>query len=205
MIEILLKSFAYGFSFFTDFINLFDSTIVIVSYVFLIMDLQVKILGLLRVLRLIKVIVGMKKVVDEKRARQNEIKQQKKESSTMSSYVERVIDFLEKHTVNPEVPKHLQEDIQWAIDIISSNKLYAGSFEGFRLQEERPEVKAWTDMISLRNIPINRKEQERLKHFEQQQLEDNRVARQRAAIQKQKQSKDSIVSNEAQNKKKEQK
>lgn len=111
VIEILLKSFAYGFSFFTDFINLFDSTIVIVSYVFLIMNLQVKILGLLRVLRLIKVIVGMKKVVDEKRARQNEIKQQKKESSTMSSYVERVIDFLEKHTVNPEVPKHLQEDI----------------------------------------------------------------------------------------------
>lgn len=51
----------------------------------------------------------------------------------MSSYVERVIDFLEKHTVNPEVPKHLQEDIQWAIDIISSNKLYAGSFEGFKL------------------------------------------------------------------------
>ena len=81
----------------------------------------------------IKVIVGMKKVVDEKRARQNEIKQQKKESSTMSSYVERVIDFLEKHTVNPEVPKHMQEDIQWAIDIISTNKLYAGSFEGFRL------------------------------------------------------------------------
>lgn len=45
----------------------------------------------------------------------------------MSSYVERVIDFLEKHTVNVEVPKHLQEDIQWAIDIISANKLYSGS------------------------------------------------------------------------------
>lgn len=107
VIEILTKSFAYGFAFYTDFINLFDSTIVVVSYVMLIMDLKLKILGILRVLRLIKVIVGMKKVVDEKRARQNEIKQQKKESSTMSSYVERVIDFLEKHTVNPEVPKHL--------------------------------------------------------------------------------------------------
>ena len=69
VIEIVTKTFAYGFAFLTDFINLFDSTIVIVSYVFLIMDLQVKILGLLRVLRLIKVIVGMKKVVDEKRAR----------------------------------------------------------------------------------------------------------------------------------------
>jgi hypothetical protein len=163
VLEIICKTFAYGFAFYADLINSFDTTIVIVSYVFLILDLKMKILGLLRVLRLIKVIVGMKKVVDEKKARQNEIKLQKKESSTMSSYVERVIDFLEKHTVNPEVPKHLQEDIQWAIDIISSNKLYAGSFEGFKLQEERPEVKAWTDLISLKNIPVNKKEQERLK------------------------------------------
>ena len=45
----------------------------------------------------------------------------------MSSYVERVLDFLEKHTANPEIPKTLQEDIQWAIDIISANKLYAGT------------------------------------------------------------------------------
>lgn len=75
VVEIAFKSFAYGLSFFTDFINFFDSTIVIVSYVMLILDLKLKILGLLRVLRLIKVIVGMKKVVDEKRARQNEIKQ----------------------------------------------------------------------------------------------------------------------------------
>lgn len=107
VLEIATKSFAYGLDFYYDFINCFDSTIVIVSYVMLILDLQLKILGLLRVLRLIKVVVGMKKVVDEKRARQNEIKEQKKQSSTMSSYVERVIDFLEKHTVNPEVPKHL--------------------------------------------------------------------------------------------------
>lgn len=69
IIEILLKTFAYGFAFYTDFINCFDSTIVIVSYIMLILDLKLKILGLLRVLRLIKVIVGMKKVVDEKRAR----------------------------------------------------------------------------------------------------------------------------------------
>jgi len=40
----------------------------------LIINLKIKIVGLLRVLRLIKVIVGMKKVVDEKKARQNEIK-----------------------------------------------------------------------------------------------------------------------------------
>jgi len=180
VVEIIFKTFAYGISFYADLINSFDTAIVIVSYIMLILDLKMKILGLLRVLRLIKVIVGMKKVVDEKRARQNEIKQQKKESSTMSSYVERVIDFLEKHTVNPEIPKHLQEDIQWAIDIISSNKLYAGSFEGFKLQEERPEVKAWCELISLKNIPVNKKEQERLKQFEIQQHENNLHNRQRA-------------------------
>jgi voltage-gated sodium channel len=67
--EIVLKTFAYGFAFYSDFINCFDSSIVIVSYVMLILNLKLKVLGLLRVLRLIKVIVGMKKVVDEKRAR----------------------------------------------------------------------------------------------------------------------------------------
>lgn len=74
VVEIIFKTFAYGYAFYADMINCFDSTIVIVSYIMLILDLKLKILGLLRVLRLIKVIVGMKKVVDEKRARQNEIK-----------------------------------------------------------------------------------------------------------------------------------
>ena len=69
VIEIIVKTFAYGLAFYSEFINCFDSTIVIISYVMLILDLKVKILGLLRVLRLIKVISGMKKVVDEKRER----------------------------------------------------------------------------------------------------------------------------------------
>lgn len=75
MIEIVTKTFAYGLPFYYEFINFFDSVIVIISYVMLILDLKLKILGLLRVLRLIKVISGMKKVVDEKRERQEAIKQ----------------------------------------------------------------------------------------------------------------------------------
>lgn len=39
VLEIVLKSFAYGLEFYYDFINCFDSTIVIVSYVMLILDL----------------------------------------------------------------------------------------------------------------------------------------------------------------------
>ena len=95
----------------------------------------------------------------------------------MSSYVERVLDFLERHTVDPMIPKHLQEDIQWAIDIISANKLYAGSMQGFRLQEEKPEVKAWTDLINLKNIPQNKKETERLKQFEGQKEDEQQNLR----------------------------
>jgi hypothetical protein len=85
----------------------------------------------------------------------------------MSSYVERVLDFLEKNIKNPEIPKTLQEDFQWATDIISANKLYQGSFDSFKLQEGREEVRAWTDLINLSNIPVNKKELDRLKQLEQ--------------------------------------
>ena len=76
--EIALKVFGQWMDFLTDFINVFDSVIVIASYVLLILDLRIAIVGLLRVMRLIKVISGMKRVVDDRRAREEAIKQQKK-------------------------------------------------------------------------------------------------------------------------------
>lgn len=42
----------------------------------------------------------------------------------MASYVERVLDFLERLTKNAEIEKTLREDVEWAIDVISANKLY---------------------------------------------------------------------------------
>lgn len=65
--EIIVKIFAYGHLFLIEFINVFDSTIVIVSYVMLIMKLKAKILGILRVLRLIKVLINLKRVADEQK------------------------------------------------------------------------------------------------------------------------------------------
>jgi len=49
----------------------------------------------------------MKRVVDDRRAREEEIKAQKKQSATISTYVERVVEFLEKQTQDVKVPKHL--------------------------------------------------------------------------------------------------
>lgn len=105
--EIVLKLFAYGFKFVAEFINTFDSIIVIVSYVFLILDLRLPILGLLRTLRLLKVIATMKKIQDAKRERKEQIKKQKKESESVPCYIERVLEFMEKQSKNSLVPKIL--------------------------------------------------------------------------------------------------
>ena len=119
ILEIILKLFAYGFNFLKEFINTFDSIIVIISYIFLLLELRLPILGLLRTLRLLKVIASMKKIQDIKKERQELIKQQKKESESMPCYIERVLDFFEKQSVNAQVPKQLQDDLQWAYELIS--------------------------------------------------------------------------------------
>ena len=67
----------------------------------------------------------------------------------MASYVERIIDFLEKLLENDAYPKTLLEDIEWAIEVISANKLKAGNMNIFKLDELRPEIRAWLNLISM--------------------------------------------------------
>ena len=163
IIEIAIKLFAYGHLFLMEFINVFDSVIVIVSYVMLILNLKVKVVGILRVLRLIKVIINLKRVSDEKRAQKEFIKEQKRQGSQMASYVERVLDYLERLTKNENVDKTLREDVEWAIDMISANKLYTGTLDSLGLQDHLPEVQAWKNLIFMKKIPINMVEDEKLK------------------------------------------
>ena len=85
----------------------------------------------------------------------------------MASYVERIIDFLERQGNNNDLPKMLVEDIQWAIDVISQNKLYTGNMDSIKFNKDRPEIKAWTDLINLNSIPTNKEEMERLKYYEE--------------------------------------
>ena len=69
-----------------------------------------------------------------------------------------MLDFFERLSKNADIEKTLREDVEWAIDVISANKLYQGGFEGFRLKEDLAEVKAWTDLIGMKNLPINKLE-----------------------------------------------
>lgn len=91
----------------------------------------------------------------------------------MASHVERVIDFLERCEQNVDIPKMLVEDIQWAIEVISANQLYTGNLDNINFNTERPEIKAWTELISLKWIPTNDEEMERLKEFEELHKQDN--------------------------------
>lgn len=167
ILEIALKLFSYGTIFLMGFINVFDSIVVFISFIFHIIDVQVKFVGLLRILRLIKVITEMKRQSDEIKAKKEAIKNQKKQSSNMASHVERIIDFLERQAVNPEIPKMLMEDIEWAIEVISANKLYTGSMSMINFNRQRPEIEAWLDQIDLKNIPKNINEMERLREYEE--------------------------------------
>ena len=68
----------------------------------------------------------------------------------MSSYIERLIDLLERCAQNKEYAPQFLEDIEWAIDTIGKNKLNTGAdktldFDG----DKRPEIKAWIDLIKL--------------------------------------------------------
>jgi hypothetical protein len=85
----------------------------------------------------------------------------------MASYVERIIDFLEKLLENDAYPKIMLEDIEWAIEVISANKLKAGNMNIFKLDELRPEIRAWLQLISMDHIPLNIEEQKRLREFEE--------------------------------------
>ena len=69
VLEIALKLFARGMEFLADNINLFDSTVVLVSFYFQVSDQKVSFVSLLRILRLIKVMTEMKKVADAKKRR----------------------------------------------------------------------------------------------------------------------------------------
>lgn len=166
MIEIILKLFAFGWTFLMSFINVFDSIVVFISFMFLVINIQAKFVGLLRILRLIKVITEMKKQSDEAKARKEAIKAQKKQSTSMASHVERIIDFLDRIKENKNVPKFLSEDIEWAIEVISANKLYKGDLSVLDFNIKRPEIQAWMDKINMNDIIKSYSELGRLAYYE---------------------------------------
>ena len=49
----------------------------------------------------------------------------------------------------------LLEDIEWAVEVISANKLYSGNLSNIKFNKERPEINAIISRINLDFIPIS--------------------------------------------------
>ena len=63
------------------------------------------------------------------------------------------METIENWSKHAKVPKTLKEDILWAYEIISQNKLYKEELDNYKLSKDRDEVKVWLDMINLNNLP----------------------------------------------------
>jgi len=129
--EIAVRVLAHGMYYFFDPWNIMDISIVVASFVFKFIQkpaceqkpgestTQVSLLRLLRLLRLVN---GLRKLMQSKQQ-----KTQTTNSGTglqFSTPVDRVVDVLEECKSAKGVTPALNDDINWAKDIISSNKLY---------------------------------------------------------------------------------
>jgi hypothetical protein len=68
----------------------------------------------------------------------------------MESHIERLINYLDKLLENQNLPKMLHEDIEWAVEVISENKLYSGQLGVNKYNKGREEIAAWLDKINLK-------------------------------------------------------
>ncbi|KAF4655540.1 hypothetical protein FOL47_009398 [Perkinsus chesapeaki] len=126
MTEITFKTFAYWLDFWLDPWNLVDNVVVIASFVVAVMAAEMKGLGLLRLLKLLRIMVVIRKV-SEGRKKLKELKT--KSSVTVGSYVDKVLELIEELQSAKYIPPHLKDDLDWVKDVIVSNKLYEVSID----------------------------------------------------------------------------
>ncbi|CAD7976408.1 unnamed protein product [Amoebophrya sp. A25] len=130
-LEILIRVTATGMIYFYDLWNVFDFAIVLISWVFALQRYanpeeatSSTTLALLRLLRLLRLVNGLRKLTSTKRSRVSG-----QSGLNFSSPVERVLEILKEVKTLKIVTKGLQEEITWAMDIVSSNKLYSISVD----------------------------------------------------------------------------
>ncbi|KAF4733796.1 hypothetical protein FOZ62_018332, partial [Perkinsus olseni] len=126
MVEITFKTFAYWVQFWMDPWNFVDNIVVIASFIVAIMAAEMKGLGLLRLLKLLRIMVVIRKV-SEGRKKLKDLKT--KSAVTVGSYVDKVLELIEELQTAKYLPPHLKDDLDWVKDVIVCNKLYEVSID----------------------------------------------------------------------------
>lgn len=143
MLEIVLKTFAYGLKFLLDLWNIFDASIVIVSFLFFFLPTGASSsLTLLRLLRLLRVIMVVRKVSEQRKKLQS----LKKSSGAfdIGSNVDKVMELLEELLAHKALEPHQKAELDWVMEMITSNKLYSVSLvEEEQSDKQNDELNAW--------------------------------------------------------------
>lgn len=149
LIEIFLRTVAHGRWYICDIWNIFDAAVVITSAVFKIAQQQNRSVTLLRLLRLLRLVLVLRKF----NATKKRPPPQQGAGLNFSSPVERVLDTFEEIKNTKGISASLRERLDWAADIISSNKLYAINVEADKSKGDgqmvlEQEVQDWVQMAS---------------------------------------------------------
>ena len=113
LIEIILKTFASSGAFLIDGFNLFDATIVIVSWALMIRGITFKGLGVLRLIRV--VVITIRSITGKKQRLRHQSKQ--------TSPVDSVIQIL-KQLQDLPISNSIKKEAKFAAQIIEDSKLY---------------------------------------------------------------------------------
>jgi len=123
--EILLRLIAVGFWYLRDLFNLLDVTIVVISFFFNVLSIEQNGgLPLLRLMRLLRLVLALRKVSAEEKT-----PQRIDGGLSFSSPVERVLEIFREVKETKGLPSSLKDQVDWAVDVISSNKLYSISVD----------------------------------------------------------------------------
>jgi hypothetical protein len=150
LLEITLKSVAFGQPYYSDPMNILDAFLVslsmTLSLVTMILQNEVvrKVLSFRGVLRLLRLIVIFRRV-SESATTLSKIKHQV-QGVDLSSPVERVMDTLRQLQGNPRLPRRMRLEVVYASSVVSGGKLYEinldelGNTDG---RDVKAEASAW--------------------------------------------------------------
>lgn len=142
LFEILCNVFVQSLGYYKDYFNVFDTIIVLVSFIMFFVGQNTKGLAVLRLLRLVRLVIVLRKVSVTKR-----------NNSGYATALEETLAILKTLKSEKKLNFRQKKELTWAIEIIESNKLYDVSIDqkiekGSGQVSQDAEAKKWIAMAT---------------------------------------------------------
>lgn len=140
LLEIIVNVFIHGIKYYSDPFNIFDTLIVLASFIIFFFQFNAKGLAVLRLLRLVRLIIVLRKVSVNKR-----------NSSGYATALEETLAILKILKNEKKLNFRQKKELGWVIEVIENNKLYDVSMDqkvekGSGQQSQDAEAKKWIAM-----------------------------------------------------------